>query len=201
MDKTCRRCEAVKPIVEFRKDSRKKDGFGSYCKPCSSEMAKEWQRRNPEKRKERDAAWYLANKERKKASDAKRLPLYRERKQELDRTRRSLDPSGQRQKWNAWYQANREHSLRYKRARQVIRRSQDADWKCFPESLAYVRLIASDPCVYCGATAQSVDHIVPVAQGGGGEWDNLAPACLSCNSSKQDTKLLAFLLRTANPRA
>lgn len=48
-------------------------------------------------------------------------------------------------------------------------------------------------CRYCArkgihVPATTVDHIVPVARGGG-FWDrnNLCGACLSCNSSKADT--------------
>lgn len=201
MEKLCRRCDTIKAITEFRKDSSKKSGYGSYCKPCSCNIAKDWQRRNPEKRKARDTAWYLANKGRKKAKDAARLAPYRDRRRELDRARHvALGPEGQRERWNRWYRANSEHSLRYKQAQRVIRRSRDADWSLFPESLAYVEIIAADPCVYCGAPAESIDHIVPVARGGSGEWQNLAPACLSCNSSKRDEDLLAFLLRTSTSR-
>lgn len=196
MEKLCRKCDTVKPIEQFRKDRSKKTGYGSYCKPCSSETAKAWQRRNPDKRKARDEAWYAKNKERKAAADAKRLPQYRARRSEIDRARwERLTPEQRRLRWNTWFWANREHVLRYKRTQRIIRRSQDADWTVFPESLEYVKLISLDPCVYCGSQAEAVDHIVPVAKGGTGAPDNLAPACTSCNSSKRDTSLLAFLLR------
>ena len=40
-------------------------------------------------------------------------------------------------------------------------------------------------CAYCGKKRRlTVDHIVPLAEGGAHDVDNLAPACLSCNSSK-----------------
>ncbi|UPZ27619.1 HNH endonuclease [Streptomyces sp. LRE541] len=201
MEKLCRKCDTVKPINQFRKDKHKKSGHGSYCKRCSSEMAKSWQRRNPEKRKARDEAWYAKNKERKAANDAKRLPSYRDRRREIDAARwAGLTPEQRRERWNSWYWANREHSLRYKRVQRIIRRSKDADWTLFPESLEYVQLIGLDPCVYCGGRAEAVDHIVPVAKNGTGAWDNLAPACTSCNSSKCDEDLLAFLLRVSATR-
>jgi len=199
VEKLCKRCDTVKPIEQFRKDKRKKSGHGSYCKPCSSDIAKAWQRNNPEKRKARDEAWYAKNQARKAATDAMRLPAYRNRRREIDATRWASQTLEQRrERWNSWYRANREHSLRYKRTQRIIRRSSDADWTLFPESLEYVQLISLDPCVYCGKAAQAVDHIVPVAKSGTGEWSNLAPACMSCNSSKRDEGLLAFLLRVNN---
>jgi hypothetical protein len=58
----------------------------------------------------------------------------------------------------------------------------------------YEAILANDPCVYCGAPAGTVDHIQPINQAGTDEWDNYAPACSSCNSSKRDKGLLQFLL-------
>lgn len=63
-----------------------------------------------------------------------------------------------------------------------------------PEALEYMPIILGDPCVYCGATATTVDHIIPVSKGGSSDWDNLAPACGSCNSRKNDRPLLGFML-------
>jgi 5-methylcytosine-specific restriction endonuclease McrA len=48
-------------------------------------------------------------------------------------------------------------------------------------------------CYYCGQDADTVDHIVPIAKGGGDEMDNLVAACRSCNYSKQDKSEADFL--------
>jgi hypothetical protein len=44
-------------------------------------------------------------------------------------------------------------------------------------------------CHYCGSPADSVDHIVAPCHGGTDNLGNLIPACLSCNSSKNDSRL------------
>lgn len=48
-------------------------------------------------------------------------------------------------------------------------------------------------CQYCGATPPAVvlevDHIDPVAEGGGNEMDNLVTACFPCNRGKSCTPL------------
>lgn len=48
-------------------------------------------------------------------------------------------------------------------------------------------------CQYCGAHPPSVilhiDHIHPVAQGGGNDEDNLVTSCESCNQGKSDRSL------------
>jgi 5-methylcytosine-specific restriction endonuclease McrA len=42
-------------------------------------------------------------------------------------------------------------------------------------------------CAYCGAPYESIDHVVPLSRGGANVADNVVPACLSCNGSKQDS--------------
>lgn len=39
-------------------------------------------------------------------------------------------------------------------------------------------------CVWCGAQAQSRDHVLPWALGGLAVEGNIVPACKSCNSGK-----------------
>jgi len=44
-------------------------------------------------------------------------------------------------------------------------------------------------CQYCGAAAESVDHVVPKCKGGTDDWNNVVAACNQCNRRKGD-KLL-----------
>jgi 5-methylcytosine-specific restriction endonuclease McrA len=41
-------------------------------------------------------------------------------------------------------------------------------------------------CVYCGAAATSLDHVVPKSRGGAHAWDNVVSACGRCNHVKAD---------------
>lgn len=43
-------------------------------------------------------------------------------------------------------------------------------------------------CAYCGSTAKelTVDHVIPRAQGGITQWNNLVTACKPCNAKKDD---------------
>ena len=58
----------------------------------------------------------------------------------------------------------------------------------------YMAFISTDPCVYGGEPGTTTDHIVPLIDGGTHTPDNLAAACLSCNTSKRARSLLHFLL-------
>jgi 5-methylcytosine-specific restriction endonuclease McrA len=41
-------------------------------------------------------------------------------------------------------------------------------------------------CAYCGAKADTVDHVVPRSRGGGHTWENCVAACSPCNHRKAD---------------
>lgn len=49
-------------------------------------------------------------------------------------------------------------------------------------------------CTYCGGPYEHVDHVVPRALGGTDDVANLMPACRSCNQSKSDHSLEAWLM-------
>lgn len=54
-------------------------------------------------------------------------------------------------------------------------------------------------CAYCGAAddADSLqrDCVLPISRGGRYTWDNVVPACRSCNASKCNTEVTAWLRR------
>ena len=41
-------------------------------------------------------------------------------------------------------------------------------------------------CQYCGAHADSIDHVMPRSRGGEHVWENVAAACRTCNLRKRD---------------
>ena len=44
-------------------------------------------------------------------------------------------------------------------------------------------------CQYCGAGADSIDHVIPRSRGGQHEWENVVAACRPCNVRKRDRML------------
>jgi len=44
-------------------------------------------------------------------------------------------------------------------------------------------------CQYCGAHADSIDHVIPRSRGGAHTWDNVVAACRPCNVHKRDRLL------------
>jgi 5-methylcytosine-specific restriction endonuclease McrA len=57
-------------------------------------------------------------------------------------------------------------------------------------------------CVYCGAAATSLDHVIPRSRGGPHVWENVVAACHRCNHAKADRSVadLGWRMRCA-PRA
>ncbi|MGG7103620.1 HNH endonuclease [Rhodococcus sp. 24CO] len=52
-------------------------------------------------------------------------------------------------------------------------------------------------CAYCGAKAETIDHVVPRSRGGGHSWENCVACCAPCNHRKADKMLseLGWTLR------
>lgn len=52
----------------------------------------------------------------------------------------------------------------------------------------YKRVILNwgDECVFCGAYADTGDHLIPRSRGGSSRLDNLRPCCGPCNQEKAD---------------
>ena len=65
----------------------------------------------------------------------------------------------------------------------------------YAEPFAMPRL-ELDYCVYCGSTDKpSIDHIIPIDKGGTQDPKNLIRACLSCNSSKNNSFFIDWYLK------
>jgi 5-methylcytosine-specific restriction endonuclease McrA len=52
-------------------------------------------------------------------------------------------------------------------------------------------------CAYCGAASDALqrDCVLPISRGGRYTWDNVVPACRSCNTSKCNTEVTGWLRR------
>ncbi len=60
-------------------------------------------------------------------------------------------------------------------------------------TVGYDRILRSDPCSYCGASAGQVDHVTPIRLSGANHWMNLTAACRACNREKSAWPLLHYL--------
>jgi hypothetical protein len=59
----------------------------------------------------------------------------------------------------------------------------------------FVYRITGGLCWYCGKTANSIDHMMPVCRGGTNQYGNIVPACRSCNNNKSALTVEEYRLR------
>ena len=68
------------------------------------------------------------------------------------------------------------------------------------ETLAYMDIVRTDPCAWCGrrppGRMADVDHIQPLLSGGQDRWENMTASCASCNRGRKAQSLLYTLGRT-----
>ena len=66
VEKRCSKCGQMKLATAFSKAKREKDGLKSYCSDCGSAMRRSWYLRNAESEIAKAAEWQKANPEKKK---------------------------------------------------------------------------------------------------------------------------------------
>ena len=195
--KVCTQCREEKPLSEFCKDGRRKDGRGSKCKPCVRDINRAWEGRNEESRLQKRRAWREANRDHLAQYHAK----YREE---------HLDEITARQS-----QYRRENAERIRELGEALRAKHGAKWNSrirdYRRANPHVPWLNSyrqratrfghplvvedftkpdvidrygDACFYCGGAFEHLDHYVPISKGGPHTLDNVRPSCAACNLAK-----------------
>src|SRR5690606_3315005 len=189
--KECRKCGAIKPLSEYRKNRGRPDGLESQCKTCQRARDAAWYKKNREAKLEYCAGWRAENPE-----------YYRE----YDRR------NGNRHspEWGAEYYATNRDKIRASQAAyrstpsgRAARRAANLRYKvrklerdCGCTNGRALRLVMeSGICACCGSTAEHVDHVVPLAKGGMHCVSNLVPSCAKCNLVKSDREFGDFVTR------
>ena len=166
--------------INFYKYGKNKNGttrLSRKCKECSKKYGKQWYDNHKEQRSEHDKIYYQEHKERKKETS------------------------------KVWYQNNKEKRLEYwqeysksDHGRQVIAtnkfnaHNKRRLWKqnqgkgITPEQYKEVMSFFGWKCAYSGEKlkkdTRTLDHIIPLKQGGDHEIWNVVPMTRSLNSSK-----------------
>ena len=209
--KYCTSCGTVKPVSEFhfRKGKPYICNTCHYAKCRKSNKSTNYQAKLNE-RYRTDEEYRKKQIEASMASYNKRLEQdaeYMESRNKACRERRyeryhtDDDYRDKTRKYKCEYEYNRYHTdEEYKerikirtsdRARRVRGNFTVAQWH---EACAAFNCT----CAYCGAKADlTMDHVVPVSQGGETTVGNIIPACRSCNSSKGAKDMIEWY--TAQP--
>ncbi len=171
----CRSCGVKKPADEYSLVFRNGPQRHAFCRSCQSDRARIYRSIHRDRLNAHHRWWTRQFPEKRAAWKA----ANRERVREYGRKSRRRHPETQRRA--NWLRKARKLGAPQPRDRRLMRE--------------YAALIRSDPCAYCGAPSVEIDHIVAISKQGSLDWDNLAPACRTCNPSKGNSSLLHFMLR------
>jgi replicative DNA helicase len=193
--KRCSRCKSPKPLTEFSKDRRRKDGRASQCKRCDAQRLKTYydtvcapseafRQRNNAKVK----AYYKKNKEHVRRYKA---AYYQAHKAEITRQHQAYYASHKPAITLAQKRYHERHPGRSAedRHRRRMRERQGLYTPITPALRQFMLHKQSNKCCYCRrrftkAHRATVDHLTPIARGGSHTPDNIVYACKSCNSKK-----------------
>lgn len=201
--KVCLGCEVAKPLEAFHKCKTVRDGRKSRCAECCRAESREWRSKNPDKQKAAVDSWRARNAERyaelKRESDRK----YRVDNLEKIRAQREARRDELSAMLTEWKRNNREKVRDYERRRRAAIRGSRIE----EVDLELAWLESSGVCGICATGMDrsipwphpefpSLDHIIPLARGGGHIQENVRYVHLRCNIRKND-RLDAELTSTA----
>ena len=180
--KQCKDCKIEKTYMDFYKDKKNKDGFGSYCKDCSNIRISIYKENNRERLKKLRNKYYLENKE----TILNKSKIYRIKNKETIKTKKSI--YGKIHK-KARYEKNLNPESRFNRAL-VNSKSRGIVWGLKKEE--YLNLIKNN-CSYCDNNLGSVQSSTGIGldrinndKNIGYVVSNVVPCCSICNKIKNN---------------
>ena len=174
--KRCTKCGEVKPLSEFCKDKIRKDGHTVWCKECKKKSNQEWYAVNSEEQNKKSQDWWRAH--------SQKINRYRQKKY-------AANPEKFKEAQKKWQKANPEKCAELRRNKRA--RKRNAEGKHTAKDIQKIFDRQGELCNACGKKLirynkkqYHVDHIIPLAKGGGNGPDNLQLLCPYCNMTKSD---------------
>lgn len=109
--KKCTCCGQVKPISEFSKKSRNKDGLDTNCKSCRNAKNKKYRDENKEKFNAKRKEYYQENREHILEQKKKYTDSHKQEKAEYDKVYRQQNKERLRKQKNEWAKNSLEHKI------------------------------------------------------------------------------------------
>ena len=194
-EKQCSKCKQLKTLDMFYRNKAHKDGLQNQCIACiranyvdKNEIfrarGREYYAANAEARRAYRNAYYQRNLESVKAAYRAYRQKNLEKMRAYSRNYYIENIETFRQKSSIYRQVNREfiRCLNHRRNAQI-----KANGGSFTQyEIAELKEKQGWRCAYCQRdnVLLSIDHIIPIFQGGINSIENICMACRNCNSSK-----------------
>ena len=199
MEKECSKCGVVKPLDEYSKDVRAKDGRFGACKECEKIRRAKWESENAERVKAVRHQYNLNNKDEIAAYNQKHYKENHEyhiqRKRRYNKEARDkILPKKQKYyidnreqeliRGKRWAQENPEKACQKTMRREALKRKNAVG------KVDYTEILKRDGynCHICGGEVAKddvhFDHIIPLSKGGAHSMDNIAVSHSRCNIVK-----------------
>jgi 5-methylcytosine-specific restriction endonuclease McrA len=194
--KRCTKCRELQDISQFKKDTRRTDGVGSWCRKCRNEGERKRRASIPDRMRELYRRWTAAKKAR--GYKEKRSAARKEKNREGSHKRFIANPEKAHEASRKWYAAHKDAVRDKSRARRARKKGvggtfTEKEWQALKE-------FYGNACLRCGRREPEVelerDHVIPLILGGPNVVGNIQPLCVSCNRSKHarhiDYRLVIF---------
>jgi len=176
-EQKCTVCGEIQPISNFYKTHKQ-------CKSCMGKIAKKYNEENADKISMMKKQWREKYPEKNRMAQKK----YRKKHSEKVSIKKKNYYNENRNKLTElikeWHKKNPGKNKEY-RHRRYARKSGNGgsftakEWKALCKLYDY-------KCLCCGEKKKlTVDHIIPLVNGGSSYIENIQPLCISCNCSKR----------------
>jgi hypothetical protein len=183
--KVCSQCNKEKPITEFWKHKRYPDGRLPYCSDCGYQQHKRY-RETPEGKVK-----YEEGKKRFFATE-KGKALRKKHTRAFAKTAKGK--ACHRRATNKWYHTRGKPFVYAQLQRRRAAKRQAGAEKITVEQWQSVLDAFGHRCAYCNGSGKlTQDHVEPLYRGGRHVVENVVPACMSCNGSKQARLILEWV--------
>jgi len=173
--KRCNNCGKIKSLDHFAKNMLGQYGRYSQCKECLRIKQRKRHAENPERQRKRQRQYYAKHPEKVRAWSRKARRKYYATHKEEEAAR-----------FRKWQLENPDKCRAYAANRRALKKQADGSFTT--EEFDALCEKYANKCLCCGSTNEplTVDHVIPLSEGGSNDISNIQPLCLSCNSRKQD---------------
>lgn len=198
MGKRCCQCKNNKPLNQFTKSKEQKDGFSRRCKLCTRINSKKYYYNNRKKRQQGAIQYYILHKNEKKQYNKEYQKNNLIRFRQNGKRWRDKNKIRERLRMKEWEKNNPDKVREKRRRRRNLELHTkglhtEQEWQEKKKEYNY-------RCAYCGIHENALkkkytyknwwslteDHIQALSKNGSDYITNIIPACISCNSSKNN---------------